>query len=123
MGLACDGTCSLATIPRTIPLIMATIWIHIRSLAQLFDSLDPSPLQKRALDHNAESYMLACVRKHPLRDPMRLLVHFPESRRSISGMTNSESGRRHLATRRVSRPEAGLGMGPRRPGLQGVNSP
>ena len=43
---------------------MATIEIRIRSLAQLFDSLDPAPFQERALDRNAESYILACAGRH-----------------------------------------------------------
>ena len=40
---------------------MAAIEIRIRSLAQLFEPLDPAPLQERALDRNAESYMLGCL--------------------------------------------------------------
>ena len=36
---------------------MATIEIRLRGLTRLFDSLDPAPLQERALDPNAESYL------------------------------------------------------------------
>jgi hypothetical protein len=61
---------------------MATIEIRIRSLAQLFDALDPAPLQERALDRSAESYMLACAGKHRTTEPLRLLVHCPESLRA-----------------------------------------
>ena len=61
---------------------MVTIQIRIRSLAQLFDVLDPAPLQVRALDRNAERYLLACAEKHRSTDPWRLLVHFPESLRA-----------------------------------------
>ena len=61
---------------------MATIEIRIRSLAQLFDALDPAPLQKRALDRSAASYILGCAGKHPPTEPLRLLVHFPGSRRA-----------------------------------------
>ena len=63
---------------------MATIAIRIRSLAQLFESLDPAPLQERALDRNAESYILACAGKHRPTEPLRLLVHLPESLRALA---------------------------------------
>ena len=58
------------------------IEIRIRSLAQLFDELDPAPLQKRALDRNAESYILGCAAKHQPTELGRLLVHLPESLRA-----------------------------------------
>lgn len=63
---------------------MATIAIRIRSLAQLFDALDPAPLQERALERNAESYILACAGKHRPTEPLRLLVHLPESLRALA---------------------------------------
>ena len=61
---------------------MAAIEIRIRSLAQLFDALDPAPLQVRSLDRNVESYILARAGKHRPTEPLRLLVHFPESLRA-----------------------------------------
>lgn len=60
---------------------MTTIEIRIRSLAQLFDPLDPAPLQVRALERNAERYILSCAGKHRPTDPVRLLVHLSESLR------------------------------------------
>lgn len=61
---------------------MATIEIRIRSLTQLFDALDPASLQERALDRNAESYILGCAGRHRPAEPLRLLVHLPESLRA-----------------------------------------
>ena len=61
---------------------MATIEIRIRRLAQLFEVLDPAPLPERALDRDAESYILACAGKHRPTEPLRLLVHLPESLRT-----------------------------------------
>lgn len=61
---------------------MATIEIHIRSLTQLLDVLDPAPLRERALDRNAEGYILARAGKHRAREPLHLLVHLPESLRA-----------------------------------------
>jgi hypothetical protein len=58
---------------------VGTIEIRIHSLAELFDPLDPSPFHQRALDRGAESYILACAGDHPAREPLRLLVHHPES--------------------------------------------
>lgn len=52
------------------------------SLAQLFDPLDPSPLQEKALDPRAESYILACAGEHPPREPLRLLIYLPGSLRA-----------------------------------------
>jgi hypothetical protein len=60
---------------------MPTIEIRIRSLAQLFDTLDPAPLHGRALDRSAESYIVACAGRHRPTALLRLLVHFPESLR------------------------------------------
>ena len=61
---------------------MATIEIRVRSLAQLFDPLDPAPLQERALDRNAESYILGCAGKHRPTEPLHLVLHLPESLRA-----------------------------------------
>lgn len=61
---------------------MATIEIRIRSLTQLLDVLDPAPLRERALDRNAEGYILACAGKHRATEPLRLLVHLPQSLRA-----------------------------------------
>lgn len=67
---------------------MAIIQIRIRKLDQLFESLDPSPLRKRALGHSAENYILACVRKHLRPEPLQLLVYLPESlRANVADMT------------------------------------
>ena len=69
---------------------MATIEIRIRSLAQLFDALDPAPLQERALDRGAESYILACAGTHRPAESLRLLVHFPGSLRAhAAGATDA----------------------------------
>lgn len=61
---------------------MAAIEIRIRSLAQLYDALDPAPFQEGALDRSAESYILACAGRHQPTELLRLLVHFPESLRA-----------------------------------------
>ena len=67
---------------------MTIIQIRIRNLDQLFESLDPSPLRKRALGRNVESYILDRVRKLPRHEPLQLLVYLPESLRAhVADMT------------------------------------
>jgi len=61
---------------------MATIEIRIRSLAQLFETLDATPLQGRALDRSAESYILGRAGTYRSSEPLRLLVRAPESMRA-----------------------------------------
>lgn len=73
---------------------MATIAIRIHSLAQLFDALDPAPLQERAVERNAESYILACAGNHRPAEPLRLLVHLPESLRTHAADAVHEHFRR-----------------------------
>jgi hypothetical protein len=61
---------------------VATIEIRTSSLAQLFDALDPAPLQERALDRDVESYIVGRAAKHRPTEPLRLRVHLPESLRA-----------------------------------------
>ena len=60
---------------------MTTVEIRIHSLPQLFDALDPAPLRARALDGNAERYIVARAGTHLPTESLRLLVHLPESSR------------------------------------------
>ena len=64
---------------------MALIEIHIRTLAQLHDSLDPAPFHEKALDPRAEEYILDCASDYPANCELRLLVHAPESLRLHAG--------------------------------------
>ena len=49
-----------------------TIELHIREVAQLFDSFDPCPFYDRDLDSDAEDYIVASVRE--LRHPPDAIV-------------------------------------------------
>lgn len=40
---------------------MALIEIHLKTLAQLFDSLDPAPFHDKTLDREAEAYLIESV--------------------------------------------------------------
>lgn len=56
----------------------AVIEVRIRELAQLFNSLDPSPFHERDLDRDAEDYIVGWARELPSDAPLRIIVHLPE---------------------------------------------
>ena len=56
-----------------------TIEVRIRELAQLFNSLDPSPFHERDLDDDAEEYIVSWAREIPSDVPITLVVHLPPS--------------------------------------------
>lgn len=58
---------------------MPDIEIRLASMAQLYDSLDPSPFRAKALDRQAEAYLLQTVAEHASNAALRVLVHGPES--------------------------------------------
>lgn len=72
---------------------IGTIGLHICSLAQMFDVLDPAPLRERALEPNAETYILACAETYRPTAPLRMLLHLPESLRvHATDATNAVHG-------------------------------
>jgi len=58
---------------------LAIIDIRIQRVDQLFDSLDPSPFYEKALGHDAESYIVDSAGEYAPAEPLRLVVHAPES--------------------------------------------
>ena len=85
---AADGRSgNIVRAPRAPQQTVATIEIRVQSWAQLFEPLDPLPVRERALDRSAESYILACAGEHPVQQPVRLLIHCPESwRMHVAGV-------------------------------------
>ncbi|MBK8284097.1 MAG: hypothetical protein IPK97_04070 [Ahniella sp.] len=59
--------------------VMATINIRVNSLAQLFDSLDPSPFREKALDRAAEAYLIESVGEHSSTEALQVVVHAPDN--------------------------------------------
>lgn len=53
------------------------IELRLRAVAQVFNSLDPSPFHDRDLDDTAEEYILDWARELPPRAPIRIIVHLP----------------------------------------------
>lgn len=56
---------------------MAVIDIRINSLEQLFESLDPSPFHDKALDRDAEAYLIECAGEFASSEILQLRIHGP----------------------------------------------
>lgn len=55
------------------------IEVRIRELAQLFNSLDPSPFHDRDLDKDAEQHIVEWARELPAKGRLGIVVHLPEA--------------------------------------------
>jgi hypothetical protein len=53
----------------------ARIEVRLRELAQLFNSMDPSPFIDRDLDADAEDFIVSWAREHPERHELMLSIH------------------------------------------------
>lgn len=54
---------------------MHAIDLHLQTLSQLFESLDPAPFHEKALDRDAETWLLDCAGELPARAPFTIVVH------------------------------------------------
>ena len=54
------------------------IELNLRDMAQLFNSMDPSPFHERDLDHDAEEFIESWAREYPIDEPVALRVHLAE---------------------------------------------
>ena len=53
----------------------AHIQLRLRELAQLFNSMDPSPFLDRDLDADAEEFIMSWAREHPKDHELELTIH------------------------------------------------
>jgi hypothetical protein len=53
----------------------ARIEVRLRELAQLFNSMDPSPFIDRDLDAAAEEFIVSWAREHPHQAELELVIH------------------------------------------------
>jgi hypothetical protein len=76
-----------------------TIMLRLRELAQLFNSMDPSPFVDRDLDSDAEEFITSWARELPAGRELELDIHLakPTSRDQIAGV--EDGVRRYFATR------------------------
>lgn len=55
------------------------IRLKLHDMAQLFNSIDPSPFIERDLDADAEEFIVSWALEYPLDDPLRLHVYLDQS--------------------------------------------
>lgn len=53
--------------------------VQVERVAQLFHTLDPVPFRERDLDCEAEEFIVGWARELPRSQPIRIVVHLPES--------------------------------------------
>jgi hypothetical protein len=53
------------------------IEMRLRTVMQIFNSLDPSPFHEKDLDPDAEAYITEIVQDFPLAQPMKIVIHLP----------------------------------------------
>ncbi|MFN0012535.1 MAG: hypothetical protein ACKVS8_12925 [Phycisphaerales bacterium] len=76
------------------------IEIKLRDVAQLFNTMDPSPFHERELDADAEEFILGRAYERHLRDPVMLVVHLAPGRPGSEPARRVEQAvRRHFLTR------------------------
>lgn len=95
------------------------IEIRLRSVAQLFNSLDPSPFHEKDLDHDAETYLVGAVRDFPLATPLRLVVQLPADQLAQAAASLPQALEGYFAGREARCPPGAAGAVPRGPGGAG----
>lgn len=63
--------------PEAKPQAGAQIELRIERVAQLFNSLDPSPFQEKDLDRDAEEFIVGWARELKPDAPFSIVVHLP----------------------------------------------
>jgi hypothetical protein len=78
----------------------ACIELRLRSIAQLFNSMDPSPFFDRDLDSDAEEFIVSWSRELPQNRELELLIHLSDTPKHGRGSHDVEGAVRHyFATR------------------------
>jgi len=63
---------------ETAPTETNAIEIRLSSIAQLFDTLDPSPFREKDLDKDTEDFIVSWARELHTDLPFTIVVHLPE---------------------------------------------
>ena len=93
---------------------MAEIALRLQRLEQLFDTLDPAPFHAKALDRDADVYLVESAGEYPAREAFTIVVHGPAALAphvdDISGaihahyaLSDAQAMRRHRRRRRIGR--------------------
>ena len=77
-----------------------SIRLRLRELAQLFNSMDPSPFPDRDLDSNAEEFIVSSARELPHQAELELIIHL-EIAPSALRATDTEAAVQHYFSSRA----------------------
>ena len=72
-----------------------TIEVNLSRLAQLFNSLDPSPFHERDLDQDAEDYIVGSAEEAARHHALRLVIHLPADQLPTTGVPDLETAVHH----------------------------
>lgn len=76
------------------------IELRVDDIAQLFHTLDPFPFRERDLDREAEDFIVGWARELPADQPIRIVVHFPDSvAQTTAARELSDAFARHFSHR------------------------
>src|SRR4051812_21984712 len=90
----------------------ARIQLRLRELAQLFNSMDPSPFVDRDLDADAEEFIVSWAREHPKDHELELTIHLfvpppidraPEIERAVRHYFSMRSEMKHREFQQLMR--------------------
>jgi hypothetical protein len=56
------------------------IEVRVEDIEQLFHTLDPFPFRERDLDKEAEDYIVGWARELAANQPIKIVIHFPETK-------------------------------------------
>ena len=73
--------------------------VRLRELAQLFNSMDPSPFSDRDLDAAAEAFIVGWARELPHQDELELVVHLTTRPEPARAAGTEEAVRHYFADR------------------------
>jgi hypothetical protein len=100
---------------------MHLIDIRLEHPAQLFESLDPSPFRAKALDRDAEKYLIECAGELPNREAFAIRLHgAPSLAENIDELTTglhqhfnlalAQAQKRHRRRSRIARVAVVFGL-------------
>jgi hypothetical protein len=78
------------------------ITIRVRTIAQLFNSFDPSPFRERDIDDNVEAFIYDWVRELPNAAPFTLVVYLPSEEAAKPDAARLGEAFRHYFLDRVN---------------------
>jgi len=82
-----------------------TIDVRVETIDQLFNSIDPSPFNRKDLDQDAEDFIVSWARELPRDEPFELVLHLdalptPEARRDVADAVHNYFAARAETARR-----------------------